>query len=354
MTILGDPHNFGRCVELCQDGRIFKPRNLVWENELLCATSRLRTLFVHLAEKNSNPYNPFRLFPDLKFWFEPDSLGMKEGFVECIQWRTPDYSFSPIIFESIGEAIAFLCWMGVGDLHRDNMAFGRTQDDKVIFSPLDVETIFNNFTLPSQTLLISSQKVPPDKCGLYEIFKIINYADRLDLIGALCRGYLVGLSFFEKYGVEIERNILSWEDILETPVRVFPRSTAEYRRLQSSVSDISVADSEAIQIQRGDIPFFFRKISNSDIHFYDCKEISKKADLLPSLENCANAHVRLLEGDRFASRNLEILKKAGVLQLARFFLGSWVGNVTYKDLTLCRKERLIIVWRDFLRLQCAA
>src|SRR4051794_34600183 len=110
---LGDAHNFGRRVS--QHGaRIRKPRALLWEWLLLDGNSPLRRLLDEAAP------GTFSFLPDLSFAFE--GLG---GEVERLSLRplpAPSGTLRRTLAVVVGRSLALWSWLGVADLHWENLA----------------------------------------------------------------------------------------------------------------------------------------------------------------------------------------------------------------------------------------
>src|SRR5258708_1955542 len=120
---LGDTHNFGRRVEP-KGNRISKPRTLLWEWLLLSKKSPLRRLLSEAARAEGWQADAFDFLPTLGFW----RVGARGGEVERV-------SLSPLQLRSearklelaaiVGRAVALLSWLGLADLHWENLVLGQ-------------------------------------------------------------------------------------------------------------------------------------------------------------------------------------------------------------------------------------
>src|SRR5439155_10070540 len=54
----------------------------------------------------------------------------------------------------VGRALALWSWLGVSDLHWENLVLGRDRRDRVVFAPLDVEMILSDLRRPTETKLL--------------------------------------------------------------------------------------------------------------------------------------------------------------------------------------------------------
>ena len=66
----------------------------------------------------------------------------------------------------IGFTFGIVLWFGLGDLHYQNIVVGKQAGDKFIFAPLDIESIFEDVFLPSQTLLLPNIELPLHHSGI--------------------------------------------------------------------------------------------------------------------------------------------------------------------------------------------
>src|SRR5262249_47162464 len=123
---LGDSHNFGQRVSV-RDGRVHKPRTLLWEWLVLSAESPLRQPLGEAAERDGLG-DSFGFLPDLKFFRSRSHIG---GEVEQVALRplgALSSNHRRALAVTVGRAIALFSWLGVCDLHWENLVLGR--DDR--------------------------------------------------------------------------------------------------------------------------------------------------------------------------------------------------------------------------------
>src|SRR5438445_11127857 len=131
---LGDPHNFGRRVE-SRGAFVHKPRTVVWEWLML------------------SPESPLRRFLGSDFDFLPSlAIDRRRHLVERLRLR-PLRGRKDELGAIVGRSLALWAWLGVCDLHWENMALG-TRGGRIVFGPLDIEMIFGDMRLPTQTKLL--------------------------------------------------------------------------------------------------------------------------------------------------------------------------------------------------------
>src|SRR5688572_6598959 len=122
-TQLGDSHNFGRRVSL-RAGRVHKPRALLWEWLLLAAQSPLRQLLDEQAERDGWGRDAFGFLPTLKFYRSKSGIG---GAVDPLRLSPlPELSSGErrTLAVIVGRSLALWSWLGVSDLHWENLVLG--------------------------------------------------------------------------------------------------------------------------------------------------------------------------------------------------------------------------------------
>jgi lantibiotic modifying enzyme len=353
-TKLGDMHNFGQCVQKCKDGSVFKPRPTIWEYQLLSSNSFFRQKLhdFYLAGNGL----PWSLLPNLQFWKSIDGAE-QSGHVEFLVLKPVRVTDSLNInfFEQVGHIIALLSWLGIGDLHKENIGCGYDSDGKIVLAPFDIESIFNNYALPTQTHLIPSAGLSKEKCGLSKVLKLLNSNSGDDLIAVICHGYLKALSFLQLCSKELENTFLSLKSVKKTPIRVFPRSTSDYRRflISDDIKSCEISDTELEQLKRGDIPYFFRFVGKNDIYYYIDKTKFSSANLPLNLKVQALGEIRTLSKNSFSVRNIDTLKKAGVLQIAKTLIKTKRGVAHYNDLDIQWNHEIKIYQANKIGIKCA-
>ena len=271
---LGDSHNFGRRVSLLE-GRVRKPRTIVWEWLMLAADSPLRKLLADAADRDGLGRDAFGFLPDLKF---SPSRGPDGGEVERIELSPlPDLSSEGrrALARIVGRSLALWSWLGVSDLHWENLVLGvdASGSRRVVFAPLDIEIILAELSLPTETKLLPDAdpeyaEISRHACGVRRVLpylgKPIAAADLL----AMASAYRSTLVFLDRHAREIADVFGQLPALRETPIRVIVRGTGEYVRARSEPPWPPLLDAEAEQLARGDIPYFFRLYGKAGIHYY--------------------------------------------------------------------------------------
>jgi hypothetical protein len=281
-THLGDSHNFGRRVSK-RGGRIVKPRTLAWERLLLSAESPLRRLLSNTAERDGLGRDAFELLPDLRFFEREGAIG---GEVERVTLEPLPRSVDrAALARIVGRALALFSWLGLADLHWENLVLGVDDRGRTIFAPLDVEMILADLSLPTETKLLPDadpEYAEPNRhaAGVRRVLpylgKPIGAGDLLAMAGA----YHETLVLLERHSRPIARIFAELPGLRETPIRVLLRSTGEYVRAHSGEELWPpLLDAEKEQLDRGDIPYFFRLYGRQGIHYYANRALTKLARL---------------------------------------------------------------------------
>jgi hypothetical protein len=276
LTPLGDSHNFGRHVSL-RGNRVSKPRALLWEWLLLCSESPLRRLLGDLAAKEQLPPEWFEFLPSLRFFTpvarSPVAVG---GEVEKLELKPlPRLAASERaeLASITGRALALFSWLGLSDLHWENLVLGRDRLDRIVFGPLDVEMILAELSLPTETKLLPDPDpeyavICQHACGVRRVLpylgKPVAARDLLGIAGA----YLSTLALLDRNTHVITKVIASAPGMRQTPIRVCLRGTEEYVRAYTAPLWPPLLAAEQEQLARGDIPYFFRYYGRRGIHYY--------------------------------------------------------------------------------------
>jgi hypothetical protein len=345
-TQLGDSHNFGRRVSM-RAGRVHKPRALLWEWLLLAAESPLRRLLDERAQHDGLPREAFGFLPTLRFHGN-ERLG---GEVERIR-------LSPLprlakrdrraLAVIVGRSLALWSWLGVADLHWENLVLGLDARDRIVFGPLDVEMLLAELSLPTETKLLPDADpeyaaICRHACGVRRVLpylgKPVDAADLLAMAGA----YRATLGFLDRHAPAIAGVFARVRGLREAPIRVCLRGTDEYVRAQSVPPWPPLLDAETEQLARGDIPYFFRLYGRRGIHYYGNRALTRIERLplrgdVPQLDPLLS----LARGLRAPSRRR--LRDEGLFTLlGAFDHSSLSGHHASDELAITLRARSIVV-----------
>jgi hypothetical protein len=276
---LGDSHNFGRRVSLRGDA-IVKPRPVLWEWLLLAAKSPLRRVLAAAAEQAGLGRDAFEFLPSLAFARASARAG---GRVERIELE-PLGRMSPEtrveLARVAGRALALFTWLGVADLHWENLVLGRDRQGRIVFAPLDIEMILDDLASPAETKLIPDADpeyaaMNRHAAGLRRVLPYLGKPLSGPLLVTLAGAYRRTLALLDAYAADLADVFDNLRDFRDTPIRVCLRGTDEYVRALSVPPWPPLLDAEATQLGRGDIPYFFRLYGSRRIHYYDNRALSR-------------------------------------------------------------------------------
>lgn len=340
---LGDSHNFGRRVEE-RDGRILKPRTVLWEWLLLSAESPLRQLLARAAQRDGWESGAFDFLPDLAF-------DRGEGSVERI-------ALSPLpslgeqerrsLARIVGRSLALFCFLGVADLHWENLVLGLSREGRVVFTPLDIEMILADLTLPTETKLLPDAdpevaEVCRHAAGVRRVLPYLGKpVDPTDLV-AMAAAYLRTLAFLERHARAIAEVFTALPDLEETPIRVCLRGTDDYVRAAGAMLWPPLLAAETEQMARGDIPYFFRLYGRPGIHYFGDRELSR-IETLPLVGDVPTLDPILPISRGLRSPSRKKLREEGLFTLlGAFDHKSFAGAFEADGLEVTFRSRALIV-----------
>jgi hypothetical protein len=319
---LGDSHNFGRHVSV-RGGRVHKPRTVFWEWLLLAAKSPLRRELAELAAVDGLGRAAFDFLPTVRYY---DFSSRNQGELERI-------ALEPLgrlsngdrlaLARSVGRALALFSWLGVADLHWENLVLGVDEQGRVVFGPLDIELILADLSLPTETKLLPDadpeyREICRHACGVRRVLPYLGKPVDAENLLAMAGAYHRLLAFLERRAQRIADAIAGMPGLDRAPIRVCLRGTDEYLRAFSEPLWPPLLDAEAEQLERGDIPYFFRLYGRPGIHYYANRALTETRRLplrgdVPKLDPL----LRLSRGLRSPSR--KTLHEQGLFTLLGAF-----------------------------------
>jgi hypothetical protein len=353
---LGDSHNFGRRVSL-HGKRIAKPRTLLWEWLLLSKDSPLRQLLDQAARNDRLGPDAFAFLPTLKFF---GSLGPEGGEVERVNLeplRSGNDETRRELALVVGRSLALWSWLGVADLHWENLVLGVDERERIVFGPLDIEMILAELSLPTETKLLPDADpeyaaICRHASGVRRVLpylgKPIAVADLVSMAGA----YRGTLAFLDRHANEIGEVFATLPGLRDAPLRVLLRSTGDYVHAATRRLWPPLLEAEIEQLARGDIPYFFRLYGRAGIHYYANEALSEIGQLprhgdVPQLDPI----LEVSRGLRSPARKK--LREDGLFTLlAAFDHSSFTGKHEGQAFTLTfSKRNLVVTFPDGEELQ---
>jgi hypothetical protein len=288
---LGDSHNFGRRVQV-RGRRVYKPRTLFWEQLLLAADSPLRRLLTQLAEESAAA-DLFGFLPDLRFFPATDGVGGEVEHIELGPLPRMTAERKRDLAAVVGRSVALWSWLGAADLHWENLALGVDVSGRIILAPLDIELLLADLALPTETkLLPDADPEYAELCrhaaGVRRALPYLGKPLSAASLLTLAVEYRRTLSVLDQHAPRIGQLLAGLPGLREAPIRLLLRSTGEYVQDPSELwPPLLPAESE--QLERGDVPYFFRLYGKRGIHYYASPDLQQLGRLplhgdVPQLE----------------------------------------------------------------------
>lgn len=346
---LGDAHNFGRRVEL-RDGVVFKPRTVYWEWLFLSQKSPLRQYLSRAAREDGLGDKAFAFLPDLHF----ASPGVRDGSdVQSI-------SLDPLppldadrkieLAGMVGRSLALWAWFGVADLHWENLVLGLDKQRQMIFSPVDIEMVWADLSLPTETKLIpDADEEYADICrhaaGVRRILPYLGKPIEQQHIMTIAGAYQQTLTFLDRHAKEIANLIGELPELRTMPIRICLRGTEEYVQGDRKSLWPPLLDEEKEQLERGDIPYFFRLYEKPGIHYFANSDLSE-IKTLPLEGDVPQLDPILQIAKGFRSKTRKSLREEGLLTvIGAFDHKSFKGTHVHESLEVTfQKNTLILKW----------
>jgi len=353
MNALGDLHNFGRSVEQTRDGWIRKPRSTFWEELFFSDKSEFRPfLDVVLGDEPV-----IRCLPRIRYHKSSHQSGY--NLVETVKVRSydPEDHGLEYILEAWGGLLAFASWFGMGDLHANNVFFGKcTKSGRLILMPVDIEVIFSGYAHPIQTGMIPAQSHHIPLFGFRKISGILERMTAKESLG-ISLGYLRTLEKLGNHGETISSKLLSIKGIKNAPIRIIPRNTGAYRdmlQFPEMRNSLKAHRSEVEQLLRGDIPYFFAKIEDQRIRYYVSPDLRRTASVgLKDLGFHEKVSIKtpstlLIDADRFAT-----MMEYGAIFIINYFLrGQFTGKLVYRNLKVdISRSSISMNWKNSINIR---
>lgn len=344
---LGDSHNFGRHV-VERDGRMVKPRTVFWEWLFLSAESPLRQALVLAAERSRLSSQYFDFLPDLKF---ANTRAREGGEVEKLELEPlPELSSEEKLELAgiVGKSLAFWSYFGVADLHWENVALGRNAQGRMILTPLDIEMVLADLSHPTDTKWIpDADPEVADVCrhaaGVRRVLPYLGKPIGIEHMMRIAREYVRMLEVLGKQTKDIAAVFAQIEDLKDIPIRVCLRGTDEY--MQDDIDSLwpPLLDEEMEQLDRDDIPYFFRLYNQPGIHYFSNPELTEY-DTLPTEGDVPQLEPLLQISKDLRSKLRKTLREEGLLTvLGAFDHKSFKGVQMLDGLEISFQKKTLIV-----------
>lgn len=268
MLNYGDLHNFGRRVTWLQSEEgpfLFKPRTVAWEELFFGKSSKLLPWIRKSQFSNFIESKNISVFENAIFGLEILRAGPHDGEIRAI--KSEGYNKSDInnLLFNAGILLSYSYIFGIKDLHHGNVKLDGNK-----LQVVDAEEVLCDLTLPSETLLLPFLNTPLQKSGLSALLTILDEKEfKTNDIIEIAKGYIFGIRLIHQIADTLRLGMSSLRNELSSiPIRVILRPTREY--VQSSIHNLNIdwIEPERLQLNRGDIPYFFKFMNSESVYFY--------------------------------------------------------------------------------------
>jgi hypothetical protein len=257
---------------------------VLWEWLLLAADSPLRRLLDDAAERDGLGQGAFGFLPTLEFFPSKARTGGDVQRVSLKPLRPGSSAVRQQLAAIVGRSLSLWSWLGVADLHWENLVLGRDARERIVFGPLDIELILADLSLPTETKLLPD--ADPEYAAICRhasgVRRVLPYLGKpiqaIDLL-TMAGAYRSTLAFLERHSRAIAEVFSHVPGLREAPLRVLLRGTSEYVRAASEPLWPPLLAAETEQLARGDIPYFFRFYGRAGIHYYAERTLTELARL---------------------------------------------------------------------------
>ncbi len=275
-----DRHNFGKCVERIEraSGHWYrKPRSLYWEHLFFGQCSPIKSFFNSAVSNGDRPISEY-LF-NLNVEVKNDWLGFSQ------EVSGDEIPVSIEHFYSFGVLVGYCYLLGIRDLHKYNLVVKKSH-----LQVIDAEVVLTNLILPNETILLPFREIPFD---LSAVSLLCNDLKKLSTyqIEKLFAGYF-DVTTTILNSLDTIRPVLEHECQNQHPARVIIKNTKQYRDyLMGNGSANDYLPEELDQLDRGDIPYFFKFVGQTKLHFLSEHGLVETVFNIPSdLERDVSRH----------------------------------------------------------------
>lgn len=256
--ILGDQHNFGQAVRriTLPDGSFWfqKPRPVYWEWLFFGVTSPLADFF---KQKES-------IF-GLAIEFENNFLWGSSKLIEESQRGPP----SDKQLFGFGYLLGYAYTFGIQDLFSENVI--RTEHGLQV---IDAEVVLSKFVLPQESFLLAFRGCAFERSALSHLLKSEAEITQ-PVLEKIVDGFCEALSEFNQNGSKIVEALSLELATKNVPVRVLLRDTRSYRDWSTVTPDIPWLAEEVRQLERGDVPYFFKYVGRPELYWFSGEQTIK-------------------------------------------------------------------------------
>lgn len=320
MKFDADHHNFGQLVtQEARASEIYfrKPRTVFWEWFFFGKNSPLKSAFDSVA------------ITDIIFNLDVETASGHSGLSKHVL-EVPHSVISDSYAYNFGVLTAYCYIFGIRDLHKGNVVRTKTH-----LQVIDAEVVLSKLLLPNETLMLPFKETTFEICAAKKSFLDQSHIDVKNVIEIL-QGY------FDLFNIVInlrEKLLLIFKEqreiMVKTPVRHIMRDTSNYRkwREQKLSPVVPFCQSELVQLERGDVPYFFKFITDSALYAYtspagDYEPVTVPKEFKKGVDRDAADPTELLASTRLES---ELLPTGSLFLLKKLLPINYCGSLEGKN-----------------------
>lgn len=271
--MFGDQHNFGQRVSISATGLIYKPRCIYWEYLFFSPQSPLRKYLRYLSSESKSLLDFDQILGDISIF---SRSGFLEGEAEIVESILRPLDSRDLI--QIGQLLGIAMVFGITDLHRGNLLITKLRAQIV-----DLECIFWDSQIPSETLLVPRNSIDWEKSFLGSIYGGGSEYFSEKLFFNFLSGFCEVMNFALKFGNNLKFFLQELDPYLRKyPIRILLRHTKQYYDyLKNEKAAEQFFPEEIEQLERCDIPYFFGYSGQNTLCYYASPGVVKEVTNIP-------------------------------------------------------------------------
>lgn len=267
-----DSHNFSKKTYKVNN-YFFKPRPLYLEYMVYSSKSKFRHYIQSLFNYELDVLPELNISNNFK-------VGLEFNKMEAIDVNPINRKMKDLEIEQIGSILGMCNILGITDLHKENIIFG-LKNNKIVFAPIDLEMSFQGFCFDTMGIKPNHNKKNIKHSGLDHFNTYLDkFPDKYFTL-KLVRGYINFINdtlenityFYELLFSELSK--------FDFPIRVVKKKTSEYYKLLKSKEYDFLSECEKIQLDRGDIPYFFTFLNDKSSYQWESDSKYTETKLKP-------------------------------------------------------------------------
>lgn len=243
-----DTHNFKR-KGVVEENILYRHRSLFCEFKVYSPESDFRKALDEITDGSLKLLPKFKVSSNFE-------LSLEKRECKFLSLSPLSRQLSDVEVEQIGGVLALMNFLGVGDLHKNNILFGE-YENSVIFAPVDLEVFYQKFSFTQMGLVSADKKHLKCCSGISLLLDYLGKYPDADFSVKLMFGYHKYLNIYLSNKSQLEAAFLGDAEGHQCISRVVFRDTRVYLPHVGGKKVDYFLNEESEQLERGDIPYFF-------------------------------------------------------------------------------------------------